>query len=358
MKKITLSRICGCGLSGLLSFVVLLGTNNRVLTEEIQEFSIPENSVPPNSVPPNSVPYNSVPPNSVSPHSTSPNSLSAGMIWPTQGVISQGFRKRFHEGIDIAGPVGTPIFAAASGVVIHSGWEDTGLGNAVNIRHPDGRITVYGHTQKVLVRTGQKVEQGQMIAKMGSTGNSSGPHLHFEIYPNGRLAADPTRFLPPLIAGRIPPQKIAASPTYGRRYDPGSGGTSSFMGRRHVSPSQSMSVPGDFPKQEYSPDNFDAEPPEPVNAECSGKTVLEGETVSVHVKVCYEDGQLFYIGQKKEYPGSPIKIPARQIGGQTYQANNGSFWYRVSPQKVEVWQDGNPYPIRSDRFDRPNVSGG
>ncbi|WP_081403192.1 peptidoglycan DD-metalloendopeptidase family protein [Scytonema hofmannii] len=101
---------------------------------------------------------------------------------PSTGIISQGFRRRQHEGLDIAGAIGTPIYAAVSGVVLRAGWEDTGLGNAVNIQHPDGRVTVYGHNQKVLVRTGQRVNQGQMIAKMGSTGNSSGPHLHFEVY--------------------------------------------------------------------------------------------------------------------------------------------------------------------------------
>ncbi|KYC37696.1 hypothetical protein WA1_04030 [Scytonema hofmannii PCC 7110] len=338
MKKITASRVCGCGLVGLLSFMVLLGTNNRVLTQENQEFGIPENSVSPENF-------------------VSPNSVSSGMIWPAQGVISQGFRKRQHEGIDIAGPIGTPIFAADDGVVLRAGWEDTGLGNAVNIRHFDGRVTVYGHNQNVLVRRGQKVNKGQMIGKMGSTGNSSGPHLHFEIYPNGPRAVDPIRFLPSLVAGRIPPQKIVSSPTQGRRNDNFAREMPPFVGRRHVSPSQSMSRAVESPEPIYS-ENFDAEPPESVDAECSGKTMLEGETVSVHVKVCYEDGQFYYIGQKKEYPGSPIKIPAEYLGRQTYQANNGSFWYRVSPQKVEVWQNGNPYPIRSDRFDKQNVSGG
>lgn len=343
MKNVTVSRVYGCGLVGLLSLMVLLGTNHRVLTQENQEFGIPENSVSPNSVSPNSV---------------SPNSISSGMIWPAQGVISQGFRKRQHEGLDIAGPFGTPIFAAADGVVQRAGWEDTGLGNAVNIRHPDGRVTVYGHNQHLLVRTGQRVNQGQIIAKMGSTGNSSGPHLHFEIYPHGPRAADPIRFLPSLVAGRIPSQRLAASPPYGRRHDNFAGAMPPFMGRRHVSPSQSMSVPDDSPEPVYSAENFDAELPEPINAECSGKTVIEGETVSVHVKVCYEDGQFYYIGQKKEDLSSPIKIRAEYIGRQTYQANNGSFWYRVNPQRVEVWQNGNPYPIRSDRFDRQNVSGG
>ncbi len=338
MKKITVSRVCGCGLVGLLSFMVLLGTNNRVLTEENQEFGIPENSVSPENF-------------------VSPNSVSSGMMWPAQGVISQGFRKRQHEGIDIAGPIGTPIFAADDGIVVRAGWEDTGLGNAVNIRHFDGRVTVYGHNQNVLVRRGQKVNKGQMIGKMGSTGNSSGPHLHFEIYPSGPRAVDPMRFLPPLMAGNIPSQRIVASPTHGRRNDRFDRAKPQFMGRQHLSPSQSMlSELDDSPESVYAAENFDAEPPEPINAECSGKTVIEGETMSVHVKVCYEDGRFYYIGQKKEYPSSPIKIPAERIGRQTYQANNGSFLYRVSPQRVDIWQNG--YYIRSDKFDRQNVSGG
>jgi lipoprotein NlpD len=346
MKKITVSRVCNYGLVGLLSFTVLLGANNRVLTQEIQEFRAPENSVPLNSVPPKPLPSRTV----------SPNAISSGMIWPAQGVISQGFRKRYHEGIDIAGPVGTPIFAAADGEVIRAGWEETGLGNAVNIRHLDGRITVYGHNQKVLVRTGQKVNRGQMIAKMGSTGNSSGPHLHFEIYPNGRRAANPVSFLPPLVGGQIPTQTIAASP-YSMRSDRSTRQMSSLMGRRQqVSPSQSMPGLDDSPESAYSAENLNGSFPEPMNAECSGKTVLEGETGSVHVKVCFEDGQFYYIGQKKEDPGSPIKIPAERIGRQTFEATNGSFWYRVTPQRVEIWQNGNY--IRSDRFDRPNVSGG
>ena len=116
---------------------------------------------------------------------------SANLIWPTQGFISQGFRKYQHEGIDIAGAAGTPILAVASGTVVKAGWDHWGLGYAVEIKHLDESVTVYGHNRRLLVSKGQQVEPGQMIAEMGSTGNSSAPHLHFEVYPNGRVAADP-----------------------------------------------------------------------------------------------------------------------------------------------------------------------
>lgn len=101
------------------------------------------------------------------------------LIWPTTGNISQGFH-RYHEGLDIAGPVGTPILAAQAGEVILAGWDDWGLGYAVEILHNDGSRTVYGHNQLLYVNQGEWVMQGQAIAEMGSTGNSTGPHLHFE----------------------------------------------------------------------------------------------------------------------------------------------------------------------------------
>ena len=122
-----------------------------------------------------------------------------GYIWPSQGNITSGYGMRFgklHPGVDIAAPLGTPILAAASGVVVFAGWTDRGLGYQVSIRHPDGNVTVYGHNQRVLVTAGQKVEQGQPIAEMGSTGFSTGPHLHFEIRPGGRKGVNPMGFLP------------------------------------------------------------------------------------------------------------------------------------------------------------------
>lgn len=122
-----------------------------------------------------------------------------GYIWPAKGVFTSGYGWRWgrmHRGIDIAAPVGTPIFAAADGEVITAGWNSGGFGNLVKIRHYDGSVTLYAHNSKILVRRGQNVTQGQQIAKMGSTGFSTGPHLHFEIHPNGSKAVDPIAFLP------------------------------------------------------------------------------------------------------------------------------------------------------------------
>ncbi|WP_009545962.1 peptidoglycan DD-metalloendopeptidase family protein [Crocosphaera subtropica] len=122
-----------------------------------------------------------------------------GHIWPSKGVITSGFGRRWgrmHKGIDIAAPVGTPIMASAPGEVISAGWNSGGYGNLVKVRHPDGSVTLYAHNSRILVRRGQKVEQGQQIAEMGSTGYSTGPHLHYEIHPNGRGAQNPMAFLP------------------------------------------------------------------------------------------------------------------------------------------------------------------
>jgi murein DD-endopeptidase MepM/ murein hydrolase activator NlpD len=98
-----------------------------------------------------------------------------------------------HEGIDITAATGTPIRAAASGTVIHSGWLG-GYGNLVVIDHGNGLATAYAHASALLVGVGQQVSQGQTIALVGSTGNSSGPHLHFEVRVNG-VAVDPLLYL-------------------------------------------------------------------------------------------------------------------------------------------------------------------
>lgn len=122
-----------------------------------------------------------------------------GYIWPARGVLTSGFGWRWgrmHKGIDVAAPIGTPIVAAASGVVVTAGWNSGGYGNLVEIQHPDGSLTLYAHNNRILVRPGQQVEQGQQIAEMGSTGFSTGPHLHFEIHPAGRGAVNPIAFLP------------------------------------------------------------------------------------------------------------------------------------------------------------------
>lgn len=126
-------------------------------------------------------------------------SLSNGFVWPAQGTFTSGYGWRWgrmHRGIDIAGPVGTPIVAAAPGVVVRSGWNSGGYGNLVDIRHADGSMTRYAHNSRLLVREGQQVRQGEQISEMGSTGYSTGPHLHFEIHPPNSGAANPMAYLP------------------------------------------------------------------------------------------------------------------------------------------------------------------
>ena len=89
-----------------------------------------------------------------------------------------------HEGVDIAVPSGTPVHAAAAGTVIHAGWLG-GYGNLVVVDHGNGISTAYAHNTSVAVAVGQQVAQGDVIAYSGSTGNSTGPHVHFEVRVNG-----------------------------------------------------------------------------------------------------------------------------------------------------------------------------
>ena len=99
-----------------------------------------------------------------------------------------------HAGIDLAGPVGTPIYATADGTVTDAAWNSGGYGNLVKISHGRGIETRYGHLSAVLVRPGQRVRRGEMIAKMGSTGRSTGSHLHYEVRIDGR-AVNPIPFM-------------------------------------------------------------------------------------------------------------------------------------------------------------------
>ena len=121
---------------------------------------------------------------------------AAGFIWPVNGPVVSGFGMRWgrmHEGIDIAAPSGTPIYAAAAGTVIHAGWLG-GYGNLVVVDHGNGLSTAYAHASAILVGLGQQVSQGETLSLVGSTGNSSGPHLHFEVRVNGS-AVDPLFYL-------------------------------------------------------------------------------------------------------------------------------------------------------------------
>ncbi|MGD1715026.1 peptidoglycan DD-metalloendopeptidase family protein [Dapis sp. BLCC M172] len=126
-----------------------------------------------------------------------------GYSWPARGALTSGYGWRWgrmHRGIDIAAPTGTPIVAAAPGIVTYADWNSGGYGYLVEIQHPNGSLTVYAHNSQILVREGQKVAQGELIAKMGSTGRSTGPHLHFEIHPKGNGAVNPMAYLPSRMA--------------------------------------------------------------------------------------------------------------------------------------------------------------
>lgn len=92
---------------------------------------------------------------------------------------------RMHQGIDFAANNGAPIYAASTGNVIHSGWE-AGYGKSVVLDHGNKRQTRYAHCSRLIAKVGQSVEKGQVIAKVGSTGHSTGPHLHFEVIVNGK----------------------------------------------------------------------------------------------------------------------------------------------------------------------------
>ena len=125
--------------------------------------------------------------------------LGIALIKPVSGVISSRFgvssslRKSSHTGLDIATSSGTPISAAASGTVTFSGWKGS-YGNMIAITHTNGVQTYYCHCSALYVTAGTSVSQGQTIAAVGSTGNSTGPHLHFEIRING-VAYNPQNYL-------------------------------------------------------------------------------------------------------------------------------------------------------------------
>ncbi|MBS9384492.1 MAG: M23 family metallopeptidase [Dolichospermum sp. BR01] len=274
MKKVNIYRFCDYALMALISCTVAVSKVSPALTQTVSLIN-------PTPAP------------------------TANLIWPTQGILSQGFRKYQHEGIDIAGAKGTPILAAAAGTVVKAGWDDWGLGNFIEIKHFNGNVTVYGHNSRLLVSKGQQVKQGQIIAEMGSTGNSTAPHLHFEFYVDGRLASNPLSLLPSATIPKTPVNK-PITPI--------------------LQPVLSVSN----------------------NTDCDGTTVMTGETTTVSIKVCEEHGQLFYVGKLKQEPSQVLKIRAWKLDNHKYQADNGTFSYLISPEKIEIWRNGSP--IRADSF--------
>jgi murein DD-endopeptidase MepM/ murein hydrolase activator NlpD len=119
-------------------------------------------------------------------------------IWPLHGRLTSYYGARnlgmgtssFHRGIDIAAPSGTPVAASRSGTVTYAGWSNQGYGNLVKVRHAGGDETWYGHFSSITVSVGEHVSQGEVVGRVGSTGISTGPHLHFELHVGGR-ALDP-----------------------------------------------------------------------------------------------------------------------------------------------------------------------
>lgn len=141
------------------------------------------------------------------PHNVASSNLNkpSTFVWPTIGEISAGFgwrihpitgSKSLHKGLDIAAPMGAPIVAAADGVVSYANWDDGGYGNLVELKHANGMKTLYAHASRLLVSEGQQIRQGQAIAEVGSTGRSTGPHLHFEVQLDSKTAVDPVAYLP------------------------------------------------------------------------------------------------------------------------------------------------------------------
>ncbi len=128
--------------------------------------------------------------------------LSTPTIWPTRGWVSSKFgfrtspfsgRRVFHEGLDIAARYGIDVRATAKGVVVFSGTR-TGYGYIVTIDHGYGYLTRYAHNSQLLVKVGDKVEKGTPIAKVGSSGNSTGPHVHYEVLSNG-IPVNPIKYI-------------------------------------------------------------------------------------------------------------------------------------------------------------------
>jgi murein DD-endopeptidase MepM/ murein hydrolase activator NlpD len=119
-------------------------------------------------------------------------------VWPSVERYLSGFDydpSMNHNGIDIAGSIGNAIYAVDSGVVVYAGWNDYGYGNLIVIDHGNGWQSLYAHLDTYLVQCGSYVYQGDLIAGMGSTGNSTGPHLHFELRSDEYGRVNPWNFL-------------------------------------------------------------------------------------------------------------------------------------------------------------------
>lgn len=115
-------------------------------------------------------------------------------VWPAYGKLTQGYTS-YHPALDIGASTGSTVVAADEGIVAVAGWSSVGYGNYIVIRHGDGFVTLYAHLSRIDVSQGDYVARGQQIGAVGSTGRSTGPHLHFEISTGGRLY-NPLQYLP------------------------------------------------------------------------------------------------------------------------------------------------------------------
>jgi len=116
---------------------------------------------------------------------------------PVDGSITSGFGMRsgkMHKGVDIPMPSGTPVHAADAGTVTNTGYEPGGAGNFVQVQHAGGLLTKYFHLSKIIAFKGAKLGVGEVLGLVGTTGNSSGPHLHFEVWQDG-VVQDPAGYL-------------------------------------------------------------------------------------------------------------------------------------------------------------------
>lgn len=129
--------------------------------------------------------------------------LATPSLWPVMGSISSVFGEtrlsaaagggRPHKGIDISAPLGTPVMAAAEGVVVSAGWQAE-MGKSIYLDHGHGFATMYGHLKNIMVKPGERVKKGQIIGTVGMTGNSTGPHLHYEVHIHG-VPVNPQAYL-------------------------------------------------------------------------------------------------------------------------------------------------------------------
>lgn len=175
----------------------------NVIPVEKPEPSASENAAPPIPSAPAAIPPRPLAAPATAPSAAMPEPLpraGRGFLWPVTGAVLSDFGAKggglHNDGINIGAPRGTPVRAADAGVVAYAGNELRGFGNLLLIKHADGWITAYAHSERLLVKRGDTVRRGQSIAHVGATGSVSGPQLHFEIR-RGSQAVDPRRYLSP-----------------------------------------------------------------------------------------------------------------------------------------------------------------